>query len=92
MIAGDASRQVQYAPDDLVDGCNEQPLPLVQWTPDMANIAAALKGGPETAGGARTSTCSDSLTRTTDARFLVGTSNKLIVWVLRTYSETEKVI
>ena len=34
VTAGDASRQVQYPPDDLVDGCNKQPLPLLQWTQD----------------------------------------------------------
>ena len=31
-IAGDAAQQVKYALDELVDECNGQALPLVQWT------------------------------------------------------------
>lgn len=81
VTASDAERQVQYAPNELGDEGVEQALPLVQWTCEKQSSAAermCSDVGPETTGGARISACCVYvvLTGTTNARFLVGTSNK----------------
>ncbi len=49
--AGNGARRVQYAPNELGDGCNEQALPLVLWLTSTVESGLRRK--------AATQTCSD---------------------------------